>query len=379
MNEPTATATLEVDALHKEFGRHRVVDDVSFRTTDAEFLTLLGPSGSGKTTTLRMIAGFTQPTSGTIRLLDRDVTTLPPERRDIGMVFQSYALFPHLSAARNIAFPLEMRKEPRAEIERRVAEALRLVRLEGLGDRLPRQLSGGQQQRIALARAVVYRPRLLLMDEPLGALDRKLREALQVEILRIRRELGVTVVYVTHDQDEALSMSDRIAVFNDGRIEQIGTARQLYERPATRFVAEFLGDASIVAGTVAAGGTALDVAEGSEVPIPDGVERPTPGTTAALVVRAEAARLQDAPPAATEGGVNVVIEEVLYLGASSKVVVRLPDGSRGAVVRPGSSDEGAPGPGDSRWMTWDARDAVLVPDGPVARSFGEKTATEEDR
>jgi putative spermidine/putrescine transport system ATP-binding protein len=205
---------LELLNLHKNYGPVQAVGDVSLAIAAGEFVTLLGPSGSGKTTTLSMIAGLTEPTSGSILLDGRPLDPLPPYRRDIGVVFQDYALFPHMTVARNVAFPLEMRRKPRAEVSRSVARALAQVGLSQYGERYPRQLSGGQQQRVALARAMVFEPRLLLMDEPLGALDRKLREQMQVEIMRLHRELGVSIVYVTHDQDEALMMSDRIAVFN---------------------------------------------------------------------------------------------------------------------------------------------------------------------
>ena len=213
-------------------------------------MTLLGPSGSGKTTTLRMIAGFMSPSGGSIEIDGQDMTRVPPYRRDVGMVFQNYALFPHMTAAQNVAFPLRMRQRSRAEIDRRVADALEPRQAAPTSaERYPRQLSGGQQQRIALARAVVFEPRLLLMDEPLGALDRKLREALQLEIIRVSRELGATVLYVTHDQEEALVMSDRIAIFSEGRIEQLGSGEDLYDRPASLFVADFIGESNILRGT----------------------------------------------------------------------------------------------------------------------------------
>ena len=245
MPRPGATkadAILEVHALRKAFGPVVAVEDVQFTLGRGEFVTFLGPSGSGKTTTLEMIAGLTRPTSGRIFLNGKPIDPLPPYRRDIGVVFQHYALFPHMTLSRNIAFPLEMRRVPRAEVRRRVGEALELVGLAGYADRLPRELSGGQQQRVALARALVFRPPLLLMDEPLGALDKKLREQMQLEIKQIHRGLDASIVYVTHDQDEALVMSDRIAVFNGGRIEQIGPPEELYDRPKTRFVAGFLGE-----------------------------------------------------------------------------------------------------------------------------------------
>ena len=234
--------------LRKLFGSVVATDDVDLEVPHGEFLTLLGPSGSGKTTTLRMIAGFTAPSGGTIEIDGSDMTRVPAHRRNVGMVFQNYALFPHMTASQNIAFPLQMRGVSRETTRRRINEALRLIKLEDFGSRYPRELSGGQQQRIALARAVVFRPCLLLMDEPLGALDRKLREALQLEIMRVGRELRASILYVTHDQEEALLMSDRIAIFNKGRIEQIGSGEDLYDQPATLFVAEFIGESNIIRG-----------------------------------------------------------------------------------------------------------------------------------
>jgi putative spermidine/putrescine transport system ATP-binding protein len=227
-------ADLQIRNLRKTYSNVVAVDDVSLTVHQGEFLTLLGPSGSGKTTTLMMIAGFVEPTGGSIVLGGRSLTRLPPHKRDIGMVFQHYALFPHLTVAANIAFPLEMRGMRKAEVERRVQAALDLVQLPDFGARYPRELSGGQQQRIALARAIVFEPSLLLMDEPLGALDKKLREHMQLEIKKIHHDLGVTVIYVTHDQEEALVMSDRIAVFNHGSIEQLGSPSDLYDRPRHR-------------------------------------------------------------------------------------------------------------------------------------------------
>ncbi len=235
-------AEVRLDDLIKTYGTFAAVDDISVTIARGEFFTILGPSGSGKTTTMMMVAGFTYPTSGSIRIADRNVADLPPQKRDLGMVFQNYAVFPHLSVFENVAFPLRVRKVPKAEIVRAVNEILDLVKLREYSARMPRQLSGGQQQRVALARALVFRPSVLLMDEPLGALDKKLRDHMQTEIRRIHRQLGVTVIYVTHDQGEALTMSDRIAIMNQGRIEQIGTPADLYDRPDTRFVADFLGD-----------------------------------------------------------------------------------------------------------------------------------------
>jgi len=237
----TALGHLEVINLRKSYGHAVALNDVAFSLAPGEFLTLLGPSGSGKTTTLMAVAGFVQVDGGSISLDGKDLTRLPPERRDFGIVFQGYALFPHMTVAENVAFPLQVRGVPSAERRARVTEALERVRLAALADRKPGQLSGGQQQRVALARALVYRPRLLLLDEPLSALDRKLRAELQWELRSLHRDLGVSFLYVTHDQEEALTMSDRVAVFDKGSIVQCGTPDSLFERPATRFVADFFG------------------------------------------------------------------------------------------------------------------------------------------
>ncbi|HUP54329.1 MAG TPA: ATP-binding cassette domain-containing protein, partial [Methylomirabilota bacterium] len=243
-----ATPALAIRGVRKLFGDFPAVDGIDLEVSRGEFITLLGPSGSGKTTTLRMIAGFVTQDEGSIEIAGQEMRRVPPYRRDVGMVFQNYALFPHMTAAQNVAFPLQMRNVPRSEQTDRVAEALELVKLASFGDRYPRQLSGGQQQRIALARAIVFRPRLLLMDEPLGALDKKLREGLQLEIMRISRQLEATVIYVTHDQEEALVMSDRIAIFDRGRIQQLGTGEDLYERPTSVFVADFVGESNMLRG-----------------------------------------------------------------------------------------------------------------------------------
>jgi len=231
-------------------GKTNAVDDVSIDVARGEFVTFLGPSGSGKTTTLLMIAGFENPSSGAIELDGRNLALSKPYRRNIGMVFQNYALFPHMTAQENVMFPLRMRHFPKGEIEQRAERMLALVGLSAFAQRYPRELSGGQQQRVALARGLVFNPDVVLLDEPLGALDKNLREQMQVEIKRIHRELGVTMIYVTHDQTEAMTMSDRIAVFSDGRLAQMGTPLDVYQRPANRFVAEFVGDSNFFAGTV---------------------------------------------------------------------------------------------------------------------------------
>ena len=242
----TQIPAVRLRGVHRRYGEVRAVDGVDLELRDGEFFSLLGPSGSGKTTCLRMIAGFERPSEGTVELHGRDVTDLPPYERDVNTVFQDYALFPHLSVGENVAYGLRIRRTPSAERERRVAEALELVRLPDLASRKPSQLSGGQRQRVALARALVNRPRVLLLDEPLGALDLKLRQEMQVELKSIQQRVGITFVFVTHDQEEALALSDRLAVFSRGRIEQIGVPTEVYERPATRFVAGFVGGSNLL-------------------------------------------------------------------------------------------------------------------------------------
>src|ERR687887_269236 len=245
---PTRGPRIRLRGLRKVFGPVVAVDGIDLDIADGEFFAVLGPSGSGKTTVLRMIAGFEAPTAGTVELGGVDATRVPPFRRDVNTVFQDYALFPHMTVAQNVGYSLKVRRVPRAERARRVAEALELVRLPDLGSRKPAELSGGQRQRIALARALVNRPRVLLLDEPLGALDLKLREQMQVELKAIQRDVGITFIFVTHDQDEALTLSDRLAVFNGGRVEQIGSPAEVYENPATAFVAGFVGTSNLISG-----------------------------------------------------------------------------------------------------------------------------------
>ncbi len=364
---PSNRAALVLRGLVKRFGDVPAVAGVDLDVTRGEFVTLLGPSGSGKTTTLRMIAGFTRQDEGGIEIDGQDMSRVPPYQRDVGMVFQNYALFPHMTAAQNIAFPLEMRGTGRREIAERVAQALELVKLETLGDRYPRQLSGGQQQRIALARAVVFRPRLLLMDEPLGALDKKLREALQLEIMRISRQLGATVLYVTHDQEEALVMSDRIAIFNHGRIEQLGSGEDLYDRPISLFVADFIGESNILRGRFERDGEGGSLSRATSrwpVGLPwvkrSGLDS---GAAAALVVRPERLRLiaSDATPEVGVNTVEATITEVLYLGATRKFELVLSEGIPAVVRQP----IGTPGdwrPGDRIRLAWSVDDGVLVAD-----------------
>jgi spermidine/putrescine transport system ATP-binding protein len=320
---------LELHRLTKRFGDFAAVDDLSLDIAAGEFLTLLGASGSGKTTTLRMIAGFEPPTSGEILMAGTPIAALPPFKRDINTVFQHYALFPHMSVRDNIAYGLRMRRVPAAEREERVTKALAMVKLEQLGARSPRQLSGGQQQRVALARALVNRPRVLLLDEPLGALDLKLRKEMQLELKHLQTHLGITFVYVTHDQEEALTMSDRIVLMRQGRIAQVGSPRDLYDRPASRYVADFIGETNLLPGTVveSAGGMASlrmgdRVLRGvSDAPL-------APGSEAWLTVRPEAIDLTDGAAPAGHNAVTGTVADAVYAGSALRVHVVLPGGRR---------------------------------------------------
>src|SRR5215510_8574958 len=304
-------ARIELDAVSKRYGDFHAVRDFSLTIEQGELVVLLGPSGCGKTTTLRMIAGFVPVTAGRIRLGGRDVTNLPPHGRNTGLVFQGYALFPHLTAAENIAFGLEMRGLPEAVVREKVASALRLVRKDDLGDRLPRQLSGGQQQRVALARALVIEPDALLLDEPLSNLDAKLREEVRVEIRQLQRALGLTTVMVTHDQDEALAMADRLVVMAGGVIQQIGTQRELYDRPANRFVAGFVGRTNFFPGRVVAPGL-FETDGGLKIRVAGGGDG---GRAAVLALRPERVAITGGPPAGAVNGTAGVVEFVSYLGS----------------------------------------------------------------
>jgi putative spermidine/putrescine transport system ATP-binding protein len=311
---PVAPAAVALDQVVKRFGDVVAVDGVSLDVRPGEFFSLLGPSGSGKTTCLRMIAGFEHPTSGRILLDGRDVSDLPPFQRDVNTVFQDYALFPHMTVAQNVGYGLMVRKLAASERASRVADALAMVRLEHLGDRKPGQLSGGQRQRVALARSLVMRPKLLLLDEPLGALDLKLRQAMQIELKEIQQEVSLTFLYVTHDQEEALTMSDRLAVFNQGTIEQVGSPAEVYERPATAFVAGFIGVSNVLEGDVAARITGSDQAFTVR---PEKIAIVPAGTTA-----------DDTHHAATGR-----VLEVVYLGAATRYIVELDGGGELVVMQ----------------------------------------------
>jgi spermidine/putrescine ABC transporter ATP-binding subunit len=324
-------AALELRGLTKRYAAGAVVGPIELTVQPGEFVTLLGPSGCGKTTTLNMIAGFIAPDAGSVHLSGRHVEQLPPFRRDLGVVFQDYALFPHRTVAENIGFGLRMRRIARAEIARRVAEAMQMVRLDGLGDRRPAQLSGGQRQRVALARALVIRPSLLLLDEPLSNLDLKLREEMRIEISALQRRLGIATVFVTHDQEEALTMSDRIAVMQGGAIEQIGTAREIYEAPASAFVATFIGSTNMLPGVVeapAAQDGMVRLATPAGPALAATPRRFAIGAAVAIVVRPE--RLKLATPDAVPAGAtawSVQVMRLIYLGARSEIHLRLQDGS----------------------------------------------------
>ena len=350
-------------------GVHSVVEGLDLDVARGEFVSLLGPSGSGKTTTLMMLAGFESPTRGEIRLAGQRLDDKPPHRRDIGMVFQNYALFPHMTIAENVAFPLSVRKVSRGDQKARVARALEMVELAHLGGRRPAQLSGGQQQRVALARALVFEPSVVLMDEPLGALDKRLRESMQYEIMRLHRELSLTIVYVTHDQNEALTMSDRVAVFSDGRIQQAATPTELYENAANAFVANFVGENNGLTGRVvpeAGEWAAMKLADGNTVYGRAGAGLAT-GDTAMLALRPERAQIAATPDAMQEAArqnMNVVharIEELVYCGDHHRVHLKLGHGETVVVKVPNTQHHDLPEPGGQAAVIWHRDDCKVLP------------------
>ena len=349
---PPVAPEIRLEHLDKRFAGVHAVDDVSIDIASGEFFSLLGPSGCGKTTTLRMIGGFELPTGGRILLRGRDVTRDPPDKRPVNMVFQNYALFPHLDVAGNIAFGLKRKGVDGREVATRVGDALELVHLAGYGQRKPNQLSGGQQQRVALARALINRPQVLLLDEPLGALDLKLRRRLQLELKRIQLEVGITFVYVTHDQEEALTMSDRIAIMNTGHVEQLGTPEELYERPQTRFVADFIGTTNLLHGLVQLDGSVrLSTGE----PAPCAHEGLEPGSEVDLSIRPESIRLLDGD--ATQG-LRGVVEQAAYLGTTVSYQVRTGGGLTLTVLTP--KTEARLPAGTDVVVTWPAADALVL-------------------
>jgi putative spermidine/putrescine transport system ATP-binding protein len=351
---------IELRGVTKRYGGTTVVDGIDLHVQDGEFLTILGPSGSGKTTLLTLIAGLTELSDGRISMAGREVTRVPPARRNIGLVFQSYALFPHMSVFDNVAFPLSIRGLPRGEIERRVKEALGMVRLGGFAERRPSQLSGGQQQRVALARAIVFGPSILLLDEPLGALDRKLREEVQIELRQLQKSLGLTSVLVTHDQEEALSLSDRLMVLDHGRVQQVATPTDAYLHPANRFVADFLGVANIFTGRPVEddGQMRLRLGDGQLLPCPT-LQDGRAGPEVDLLVRPERIRLEPAGGP----GLAATVTDAIYLGQSVRYVLEGPGGQR--IVAQSADRMARFGRGEQVALSWAPGDGWIIPPAPA--------------
>ena len=358
---------MRLDRVRKQYGEFVAVEEADFSIAAGEFFAMLGPSGCGKTTTLKMIAGFEQPTSGRVLIEGVDVSDVPPHRRNVNTVFQQYALFPHMTVADNVAFGPRNRKLDEKEVQRRVAEMLQVVRLGEFASRRPAQLSGGQQQRVALARALVNYPSALLLDEPLAALDLKLREAMQIELKRIQRDVGITFVFVTHDQGEALTMSDRIAVMSEGRVEQIATPTEIYNRPRTLFVAGFIGSANLLPGTVDqsdAHGARVRLACGptataTGAAFADGTDR-TVGARVTVMLRPEHLVVHGSRPDGES--IESTVTDVVFQGANVRVVSRTADGTEIASLVGGSTDLPFLRPGSSVWLGW-AAGAAYVLDG----------------
>jgi len=351
-------AQVEVRSLAKHFGQVRAVDDLSFTAESGSFVTVLGPSGSGKTTTLNIIAGFDSPTAGEVLLDSKPITHMPTYKRNIGMVFQNYALFPHMTVAQNIAYPLQMRRIGKSQIEEMVGDALQMVQLEGLGERYPKQLSGGQQQRVAIARALVFKPPLLLMDEPLGALDKKLRERMQIEIKRIQNRIGITVIYVTHDQEEALVMSDQIIILKNGCLQQVGSPTEIYDKPQNLFVADFIGETNLFEAEIRQenGQFVIEYNElGTKLILPS--EKRFSAGKRYVSIRPEMLWLVD--KAKDHTGIEGQIEEFIYIGESTKYIVKVLD--KQVVVRqPKRTDKGVFQRGDRVIVQFNIADMVFI-------------------
>ena len=363
---------VRLDRVTKAFGDMVAVDDVTLDIVEGEFFSMLGPSGCGKTTTLRMIGGFEEPSYGTVYLGGRDVTDDPPYRRDVNTVFQSYALFPHLSVERNVAFGLRQKKVEKSDVERRVKEALRLVDLVGFDRRKPTQMSGGQQQRVALARALVNRPKVLLLDEPLGALDLKLRKQMQLELKRIQQEVGITFIYVTHDQEEAMTMSDRLAVMRHGRIEQLGEPETVYETPATEFVAGFLGASNLLDGELAGeedGSSIIKLTTGASLRAPTARIHVRTGSDVRVGVRPEKIVIEAdrGDPPADFNCVSGLLRMATYIGVSHQYKVEGPGGTELTVYVQNLGAGGAPAPGDKVRLVWRPEHTFVVEaSGPLS-------------
>jgi spermidine/putrescine transport system ATP-binding protein len=379
MDDRGETPSVELRGVTKRFDQLAAVDDLDLELAQGEFFTLLGPSGCGKTTTLRMIAGFERPTSGEVRIEGEDVAQLPPHKRPTNTVFQSYALFPHLSVAANVAFGLKRKKVPKDEIAKRVKAELERVGLAAEANRRPSQLSGGMQQRVALARALVNLPKVLLLDEPLGALDLKLRKELQVELKRIQRDVGITFVYVTHDQEEALTMSDRIAVMNRGRVEQIATPEEVYNRPATTFVAGFIGVSNLMPATVT-GSEEVKLDEGSTIATAtDGF---SPGDRCHAVVRPEKLRVETSENGNGAPRVEGMVTSSLYLGIATQIAVDLGEGVRMTVLVPNADEaerQQLPGGGARVALSWEPEHMHLVRESPNGVAAGSSDGASADQ
>jgi len=375
-------SAIDIAGVSRLFGETTALAGVDLTIRDGEFFSLLGPSGCGKTTLLNIVAGFLAPTTGSVRIGGRDITALPPYKRDIGMVFQNYALFPHLSVADNVAYGLSVRKRPAAESRQRVEEVLNLVKLNHLADRMPHQLSGGQQQRVAIARALAVEPQVLLLDEPLSNLDAKLRKEMQSELRSLQRRVGITTVLVTHDQEEALSLSDRIGILGAGHLQQIGSPLELYRRPANRFVAEFVGQANLLDATPSADGTAYEVAThqvatGAALRLHTGA---SVRSRALLMLRPERIRVErTGAQAAAESAPNGpgqhagqpnraygILRDASYTGASLRLVVELGGGGDLIVQAPDTAFPDLPAQGLPLALAWDADDIVVLDQGSIA-------------
>lgn len=347
---------VELKGVNKVYGTNHVVKDLELNVKEGEFLTLLGSSGCGKTTTLRMIAGFEEPTTGSIKVEGESIEEKEPFERNVNTVFQSYALFPHKTIYDNIAYGLKMKKVPKAEMKKQVKEMMELVQLEGFEKRYPSQLSGGQKQRVAIARALINRPRVLLLDEPLGALDLKLRKQMQLELKRLQRKLNITFVYVTHDQEEALTMSDRIAIMHDGILDQLGTPMEIYEKPKTKFVATFIGETNIFDGTIAHV-DGIDVVVTIENGYISGQGQEfQEGEYISVSVRPEKMRFSDIP---SEGfNISATVKDYVYVGSVIKCIVELPNGNELKIER--LAGEALPKIGTVIYPYWKKEDAVLI-------------------
>lgn len=368
---------VELTDISKYYGKTPVLNGISLAVRRGEFLSILGPSGCGKTTLLRIIGGFTPPTSGTVRICGEPADDRAPYERDTSMVFQHLALFPHMTVFDNVAYGLKVRRVPKAEIAERVSRALQLVKLEGLEDRRPKQLSGGQQQRVALARSLIIEPSVVLLDEPLGSLDLKLRQEMEIEVKKLHALLGITFVYVTHDQNEALTMSDRVAVMHDGRLEQIGTAEDIYERPETEFVADFIGETNIFKGEVLAADkekAALQVGELTIVAKPS--DRLSPGRPGAVSVRPQHVELSP-DGLSLENSFSGLVEEKLYRGASYRYLVRL-EGGQALMAEVSGPAAGLFNAGDSVTAGWPAVDSYPLASPDIAGNPEAKASHEQD-